>query len=550
MQGQPTATSRIAQTARNITGMELPGVIKNPVEASKTGYSFVDDIMHAISSGPSVLSMKMNKNLLTDPAQAWKVEAFIRNSSGDPGKSGAFRSANNKTGISKEADFVGTTPFGNVTYQALTRLFESARRDPMRLAVGAYMTVIMPQQMATLWNSSLGQEYTDWEFYQRGASRIASHIYIGLPGKAPQEGLEVAVEPTFRPFKWAGQALAGLYFGIFNGEIHKEGNTDMRLAKDEMIWHREAPSFSHGNVFREAVTQSILPSPIPALAATVGHFGGKLDSYLDLADPKVAKESKDQGFIEGSQTNPAGRLFGSFTPTHVEEIMSALGGSGLKTAYNMLSGIKADVAGDPARGVAPKSVMDAVTYQAQGWAQRAGDTTVGQLFGTRRPTYPGQEASKFVVQAKLTALTEITDAFNASTQKGSPKEFGTRNTGKEAPIGVGARQPQDQQTAQFAYDAKNVLTGMAQYKEQLNLAYKQYGSIKADSTIPMDKKRILMEEQAQRVIDTNRRMLVDLQRQEAALSIKYGRPVSFENYDKDKPFSQQTWKPRWAEQMR
>lgn len=533
-------SNAVSSTVKSVTGVEphMPGILKDAGGKLKSGYSFVDDIMHAVSSGPSVVVLKMNRNLPT--GQEWKAASAARNMSGDPGKSGAFRDA------PWEKHLALASPFGNPTYQAFARLAESARRNPARLATGMFMTATMPGAMSSLWNASNGPEYSQWEFLERPPERQASHIYMARPGHPPQEGWELPVEPMFRPFMWAGRALAGGIFGIFTGEIHKNENSDMKAAIDEMIWHGMAPSLDKGTVSRGVVDQSLLLPPHPLIGSTAAVMGGKMDSYLDIGDPKKIIENKQAGFIEGTAADPTKqKLFGMNMPAFTENLMSALGAGGLQAAYNMVTGIEADVTGS--KDVPPKSLGDAVGYQVEGWKQRAGDTTIGQLFGTHRATTPSQEQSAHVVKRKMDTINEIVDAFNASQSKGSEKTFGTRNTGKEFPEGVAPRTPQDMQTAQFAYDVKSVQDNMKKFKEEIQLAYKQYGSIKADSRISVDDKRIRMEEQAHRVIDSNRRMLQDVQRFEAILSLKYGKPIAFDGYDKDVPFSQQTWKPRWAQ---
>jgi hypothetical protein len=548
LSGSATVTGGIAgrvnSAVRSVTGHDVPNV----GAVAKTGYNLVDDVMHAISTGPSVLALKLNKPLLADPTQKWKVTSAIRNMSGDPGQAGAFRG---KLGVA-EQHLVGLTPFGNPTYQALGRLAESAKRDPTRLAVGIFLGVGLQQMLATMWNSSLGAEYSQWEFFGRPASKIASHTYMGKPGAAPEEGWEMPMEPTFRIFKHAAQAIAGAYTGIFGGAIHAPENADMKAAMDEMLWLRELPGFEQGSVMREVAEQSLLPSPMPLLNAGFAAITGKpMDSYLDLLNPTVQKDNKNAGFIEGTSNDPTKqKLFGMNLPAHTEAVLNAVGGGGAAAILRMITGIESDMAGDAQAGIPKKSLMDSVGYQAEGWKQRAGDTTIGQLFGTRRPVTPSQEASKFVVQRKMSTLDDITDAFNASNERGSERWFGSKKTGKELPAGVAPKQPQDQETAAFAYDVKNIVQRMAPYKEQIKLAYQQYGSIKADTRIPMSEKRIRMENESYRVIDANRRMLQDLQRFEAVLSVKYKRPISFDSYDLDKPFSQQTWKPRWAEQMK
>ena len=493
----------------------------------------------------------MNRNL--PPGEAWKASATARNLSGDPGKSGAFRTARGEGKISTEGHAVLTSGFGNPAYQAFGRLFESFRQDPMRLAMGIFTTTVMPGAMSSMWNASNGAEYSQYEFLTRPPERRASHMYIARPGYPPEEGWEWPVEPMLRPFFWAGQGIAATIFGIFGGSIHQPENADMKTAMDEMIWHGQSASFAKGTTARAVADQSILLPVHPAITIPMALFGAKPpDSYLDIMEGvKNVVANKNAGFIEGTTADPAKmKLFGVNLPAITDNVTQAVGATGFQAVIRMLTGIDSDVRGDPQAGIAPKSFMDAVGYQGDQWIQRAKQTTAGQLFGTHRAVTASQEASAHVVKRKIETLQEITDAFNASTSKGSERWYGSRNTGKEEPAGVPPRQPQDAQTAAFAADAKYVLEKLAPYKEQIKLAQSQYGSIKADNRIPVDEKRIRMENEAYRVIDANRRMLQDLQRMEAVLSVKYKIHVSFDSYDKDKPVSQQNWKPYWAAQMR
>lgn len=506
--------------------------------------SFVNDILHAISSSPAMSIMAMNKG-----QPEWKVNSAIRNMTGDPGRSGAFRG-----GVGNQ--LVSATPWGNVYIQSFGKLAGSFG-DPRTAAgmqknamitAGIFNAAVLPAMMATMYNSSLGPDYTEHQFINQSPDKAASSIYIGKEGAHPTEGWNIDIDPLMRPFKIMGEALAGLHLGAFSGELHKDDNADMKAALTESM-HNRYLTFGQNSVPMSVVNQTLAPPVSPMLGTTVGVATGGQSQLRNYGDVRNVPENKKGGFVEGTMQDPEKQSIGvggfqHVLPVWVDELVKGMGASGAGAILNMFHGIAKDTNPNAAAsGNVTKSLGGALENQGAEWLQRLGDSTSelgsGALLHTFRAMSPSQEATAGAVKVKVDALKNISTALAASERKGTSIDMvGNKKIGQEQMLGTHPVGPQDLETEIFAQQASSAYKQLQPTLQRIGAAYAERQNLQNSNQFTPVQKRALMEQEGYKVIDLNRRMLQDVLRFEAILSAKMGRPVTFDGFSKGKSLAE------------
>lgn len=512
--------------------------VMTPPNPIKSGYRFIDDIMHAISVSPAMSIMAMNKKLMKNPDEAWKVSAAIRNMAGDPGRSGAFRNS------PFQATAVTGTPWGNVFLQSSSAMYDSFKKQPIKTMTGIFNGTFMPAAAATMAVAALGPEYARYMFLERPIDKQASSIYIPNPNAPPDEGWEIPIDPLLRPFKAMAEAIVGAHYGLFSGELFKPENADMQEALKEMVQFRQDPfsPLTEGTISNAVAFQTFVPPVNPLIAGAGAAMGVNLRNY---GDARVVQGNRQAGFTEGTSPDPsADTLFGHQMPAMIEDIVRAVGANGAAAIYNFFTGIDKDVRGDESQGVEPKSLAQALGYQGKEWKTRFADSTQalgsGALFGNFRALSPSSEAAARVVKQKLDTMKEIAEAYTATFDKNGEKMmFGNKRTGLETPLGRMNAAAQDPETAMFAQEVKMFYSKLQPTLQEIKTAYQQRQSLQADTRETPLMRRELMNQQSERIIDLNRRMLMDIQRFETVQSMRYGRKITLDSYDKGRSFLDQ-----------
>jgi hypothetical protein len=488
--------------------------------------SFVNDIFHAIGSAPGSSIIAMNKNLVRDPEQAWKVAATIRNFTGDPGKSGAFAGKHGKAA----AGMVNATPWGNVFIQSTAKLIsalsnpETAGKTLLNIGYG----IGIPTVMASLWNANQGPEFVEHQHFNRSADDHFANIYLGIPGHDPTQGLEVPIDPVMRPFKAIFEGLTGAYLGLFSGQFFHPANADMQGVINDAVNHRYF-SLGKGSLFHSFLTQTVLPPPPPLLQGLAAAAGLNLNSWVDA---NTAQNNKRAGFVAGSMPDPARGMNSEVMSGHFEDVLRGLGANGFAAMWHMLTGIVKDTSYDaPLYLNKQKSLGEAVNYQLQEWKERAKESMVGgtALFGSYRAVTPSQEASSSVAKEKLDGIRSIAEAAQSV---GTSKFFlgniiGNRKQGYEQLVGATPRMPNSVEEQQFAYDVTQFYKELQPTIHDIKMAYNQRQSIMNDNTMDPEQKRLWMNRVSYNIIDTHRRMIADISRIENVLSQRYGTKIDF-----------------------
>lgn len=84
-------------------------------------------------------------------------------------------------------------PYTNPTLQGLRRVASRFIENPVEVGLNAWKYVGLPAVAAYGWNEMLGPEYNDYAMKRRASRDQAMTIYVGLPNRPPEEGLEIPI---------------------------------------------------------------------------------------------------------------------------------------------------------------------------------------------------------------------------------------------------------------------------------------------------------------------------------------------------------------------
>ncbi len=508
----PALSYRRAETVLRSNGL---------LGATKEGVTFVSDILHAITSAPAVTTLQLNRG-----AGKAKVSNAIRTMSGDPGASGAFRNA---AGLAKT---VNTVPWGNIFLQSGFRMINGFKKNPTGAVAGIMSTAIFPEVASGLWNATLGPEFSDYQYTRRSPDLQASSVYIGIPGRLPEEGVEIPIDPWLRPFKHMGGLLFASHAGLLDGTFFSKDNGVIQKAAADAVWHRQL-GFSDGTVPRAIFDQTFSP-PVPGPLVALGSLGG-----LDVKSWTNVRQKNDKnttGFGEG--TGPKGNMF---LENHgwgvLDDLMRGVFAQSGGNVYTMLDEtLTRRFSGDMGRNESNQSWKESAKQGVTAnIAQKLKDSGrmfgTGSLFDSTLAISPSAEAAGVLVKEKLDGLRKLQEAYAASTLPGGTQQtvIGDKKRGYQQYPGVGPLTGQDQTMDVIGREATRI------YRE-LSTAY---GGIKGDmftkrqsiansSQYSPQLKRYLMNEIADDIIQLDRRMLTDIERHEAVISQQLGVPVKFD----------------------
>lgn len=83
------------------------------------------------------------------------------------------------------------TPYFNPMIQGTKRLITAFKDDPVGTYAKGWMYVGLPAFAAYSWNEMAGPEYNEYAMSRRSSRDVAMNLYIGIPGKPPEEGIEI-----------------------------------------------------------------------------------------------------------------------------------------------------------------------------------------------------------------------------------------------------------------------------------------------------------------------------------------------------------------------
>lgn len=164
-----------------------------------------NNIFNAIQDAPRFAAIQKT---VKDGTSIEDATALARQLTGDVTKSGRVYDATGKQiqvdavdqgllnvankGIGKTTEFLReSTPFLNPMIQGNRRLLQSIVDDPIGFNARAWTNIGLPTLAVFGWNEMLGKEYNDYAMQQRSARDVVMNLYIGIPGKPPEEGIEI-----------------------------------------------------------------------------------------------------------------------------------------------------------------------------------------------------------------------------------------------------------------------------------------------------------------------------------------------------------------------
>ena len=491
--------------------------------AASNIHDFVNDIMRAISTSPSSVMHDVNRNV-----EPWRLSSSIRNLSGDPGRSGAFRNAK------WAAQAVNATPWGNVYIQALGKMMEAGTsKDKALYTLQGAATVGAGVAMATNWNTSLGQEYVHHQFFERTPDDVAQNVYIGIPGKPATQGLYIPVDPGMRPIMLAAQALHGLHTGLFDGTLFQPQNEAERKMYSEMAHHKYGPPVE-GSVARSVLQQFAIP-PVPGILQTGFALGGvQLRGY---GDTRVPTTRSSQGFAGGT-TPMDDNVANQFIPGQASDVLRGIGAGLADFALKFYAGMHRDLDPEASRiGNETKTFGEALHTQILEAGQRGKDSTseLGSyplLSGFHRYV-PSQEAAALAVKDKSANIKDLAERMASVTEQRGPRDMiGNKKIGHQEYAGTHPAQPQDMDTGAFAQDVQALYKRISPTLQNIKAEYTQYTNIANSNLYTPREKRGMQEYFGRQITDYNRRLMIDIQRAEGILTNKYGQKIDFsKKYD-------------------
>ena len=510
---------------------------KSPEDALKArnlptaAHDFINDILRAIATSPSGVMKAVNQNV-----EPWKLNSAIRNLSGDPGRSGAFRNAR---GL---AYGVNVIPWGNVYIQALGKQMEAfTSLDKALYSAQGAATIGAAVAMASQWNASLGEEYTRHQYFERSPDDVSQNVYIGIPGLPASQGMYVPLDPGVRPIKYAAEALAGLHLGIFDGTLFKPDNEAERLANSEAIHHKYGTTHE-GSVPRSVIQQWLIP-PMPGFVqAGLASVGVQARGF---GDTRVPTTRSSQGFAGG--TNPAtDNVASEFIPGLANDVMRGIGAGLTDFIFKFYAGMHRDLDSNAsAIGNETKTFGEALHTQVLEAKERGKDSTseLGSypLLGGFHRYVPSQEATSLAVKDKINNIKTLAEQMASVTEQHGPRDMiGNKKIGHQEYAGTHPAQPQDMDTVAFAQDVQALYKSISPTLQHIKAEYTQYTGVANSNLFTPREKRGMQEYFGRQITDYNRRMLMDIQRWEEILSNKYGQKIDFsKKYDFGSSLSKQ-----------
>lgn len=203
-------------------------------------------LFNTIQDAPRFAAIAKNTKKGMDTAEATR---FARQLTGDVTKSGRvfdsagfqmgvdavdqglLNTANKGIGLATEL-LRESTPFFNPMIQGNRRLLQAMIDDPVGFNVKAWQNIGLPSLAAFGWNEMLGKEYNDYAMNERSARDVVMNMYIGLPGKPPQEGLEI---PIMHELLTYSAPFTRAMYGLSRGEDAERVRAAMSVVAENIL---------------------------------------------------------------------------------------------------------------------------------------------------------------------------------------------------------------------------------------------------------------------------------------------------------------------------
>lgn len=492
----------------------------------KEAGTFVQDILHAITSAPAHTMHQLNKGRVHPDVLA----NAVRTMSGDPGASGAYRNAK------WAAHLTNTIPWGNIMAQAGYKALRGFRENPKGAVGGIVNVAAIPTSMSVMWAAAAGPEYLDYLLNQRTPDRLASSIYIAIPGMDPEQGAEITMDPMLSPFIAMSALTTAANLGMLDGSIYRPENAPLRDAIVDLTMHRA--HFGKDGVGRSVLGRAVIP-PMPGpLQAGGAALGAPVRSFIEEARPRDNKHRG--GFSEGEGPRPE-TYMNMYGPAHLEDIVRGLFTTmGVNILHMLDDTFTARFSGDMGRNEPNQGWKEAAQKGfISNFSQNARDSMkeATPLFDSFLAISPAKEASAVRIQEKLQGLRSVMEAYGSSTLPGGAPQTvtGNKKTGQMPYTGVAPIGARDEIIQRIGLEAGRIYREIGSLQQaSIKQLHDDRSSIAQSNKFGPAEKRALMNERAMEIIERNRRLLADIERQESIISRNLGVPVKFDKLNLNK----------------
>ena len=202
-----------------------------------------------------------------------------------------------------------TTPYFNPMVQGLRKMATSYAENPAETGARTWLAVGLPTFLAFAHNEQLGPEYNDFANTLRSGRDQVMKVYIGIPGKPPEEGLQLDLAHELTPLN---SLFTTALYHMARGKEGKELSRAMQysaMSTLENIGMIGAPTVL--NVAGSAVGVHM---PESLLNYATGPLGGDVGAYTF---------SEDQvGFLPENTERTVRALFGGLGDTLLQTAMA------------------------------------------------------------------------------------------------------------------------------------------------------------------------------------------------------------------------------------
>lgn len=519
LHGGATPMSRVTQP----TMADLEASLSPAAKGSKgwqVTRNFLHDAFGAIGNAPQAAFLKQN---MGRGMSEGILTSRVRNVMGDPAKVGRSDLVNQG---------VLVTPWGGVTVQSFSRFAHAMRTNPVGTAAAIGSTVAMPTMLITNWNASLGPEYVNYQYNVRTPDQVAGAHYVAIPGRPPEEGLEIRIDQLMRPFKVLTDIIYGTQIGLQDGSIFKEENADLLAVLQDGVKSR----FSIGGDAMMSALAQVAPAPMTATNVGLNLVGAdiQLRSYSDK--PARITDNKAAGATDSTARYTDAKFFGYDISARTEAIFNNLGGQVgraiLATIESNQQGTKDGLSGmDKAKDYGDRFMMNLEQSTRE----------VSGLWGRSATISPSQEAASKTLQESMEGVKKLAAASQKlKTLHGSGDvTVGPKGREADALIGSGPVQFKDQAMFNLAHSAAKFTQQYNRlYAGDLKDLYEQRASAMSSEKVPPRVKQTIVNDISKQIIETNRKALSAVKQWEWNTSKAMGRTIDLRKIQLDEPITQ------------
>lgn len=125
-----------------------------------------------------------------------------------------------------------STPFLNPMIQGNRQLLNAAIADPIGFNIKAWKNIGLPTMAIYGWNEMLGKEYNDYAMNERSARDVVMNLYVGIPGRPPEEGIEI---PMMHELLFFSAPFTRALYGLSRGEDSERTSAALAVVSENIL---------------------------------------------------------------------------------------------------------------------------------------------------------------------------------------------------------------------------------------------------------------------------------------------------------------------------